>query len=68
MKNRGFRIWKLILSYCTQGTGAPPIDRAWINDAEGYRYSGIAILARPWRRNQHGERLRGLAFVVGWRL
>lgn len=64
---RGLRLGKLIVSHCIQGTGAQPIDSALITDADGYLYRGIAILARPWRRNRYGERLRGRALVLGWR-
>lgn len=67
LPHRGWRLGKLIVSHCIQGTGAQPIDHAFINDADGYRYTGVAILARPWRRNRHGERLRGPALVIGWR-
>jgi hypothetical protein len=68
MKNRGMRLWKLIFTHCTQPTGAQPLDQAWVTDADGYRYTAVAILARPWRRNQYGERLRDRALVIGWRV
>jgi hypothetical protein len=64
---RARRLGRLIVTWCRQGSGAPLIDHAWTVDREGNRYTSRAIHLRPWRKNRHGERLRGPALVIGWR-
>lgn len=63
---KGYRWWKLIVTWCRNGAGAPLVDDAFVNDREGNRYAAKAVsLVR--RRNEHGERVPGPAFVIGWR-
>ena len=63
---RGQRLWRLIVTTCIQGVGAPVVDDAFTHDREGHSYHGKAIHLTPWRKTRHGERARGRALVVGW--
>ena len=64
---KGYRVWRLIVTTCRQPTGAPLVDDAYVNDAEGHRYTGKSILLTPWRKNEYGEHARQRALTVGWR-
>jgi hypothetical protein len=65
---RGWRIGRLIVTTCRQASGAPVVDDAFINDREGNRYEGWAILLTPWRKNRYGEHASQRALTIGWRL
>lgn len=69
-ERRGFKghvFGRLIVTWCRNGEGAPLLDDCYVTDAEGRRYTGKALsLVR--KRNRYGERLRGPALVVGWRV
>lgn len=64
---RGRRLGRLILTSCRQAAGAPVFDKAWTHDREGNRYTSLAILLTPWRKNRYGEHERQRALVVGWK-
>jgi hypothetical protein len=64
---RGWRIWRLVVTTCKQGTCRRIVDQAWTYDHDGNRYESVAIILRPWRRNQWGEYPPQRALVVGWR-
>jgi len=63
---KGWKIGKLILTTCYQGSGAPFIDKAFITDSEKNHYEGYAVLLNPWKRNRYGESLIQKAFVFGY--
>jgi hypothetical protein len=64
---RAQRFGRLIVTTCIQGTCWRIVDEATTHDREGNRYASVAIILRPWRRNEYGEYQSQRALVIGWK-
>jgi len=58
-------IFGFVLTTTPQGTGAPFVDQCGGKTINGKNWTGYAILLKPWRRDQYGERAEGLALCIG---
>lgn len=65
MRRRAIILWRLVLTSCHQGQGAPIVDKCNGKTQEGRYWQGYAIHLTPWRKNSYGDRQIGLALCVG---
>lgn len=65
MPLKSYKLGKLIVTTCYQGSGAPFIDKGMTKDLLGNKYPSRIILLTPWRRRS-GQSEVQRALVIGW--
>lgn len=66
MDFKGYKMGKLLITTTIQATHAPLVDTCSSRDQAGNQYKGLAILLKPWARNEFGESLSQRALVLAW--